>query len=263
MPSGSTMSLWVERLQSRGRYTFTRTEVESDTGKSFVAVQTALRRLKQQGRVVSPRRGFYVLVPPEYRAAGSPPASWFIDDMMFYLEQPYYVGLLSAAALHGAAHQQPMVFQVMTSKPTREMRTGKVAIQFSMSRLVDRLPVMERQTETGTMRVSTPETTAFDLVRYPSGAGHLHNAATVLSELAEFLDAQGIVAIAPLVRLPDVQRLGYLLDAVGQSNVAAPLAKWLAGRKPGAVTLHPGVSADVDLDRRWHILPNVELEVDV
>ena len=27
----------------------------------------------------------------------------------------YYVGLLSAAALYGAAHQQPMVFQVLTS----------------------------------------------------------------------------------------------------------------------------------------------------
>jgi hypothetical protein len=69
--------------------------VESDTEPSFVAAQTALRRLKQQGRVVSPRRGFYVVVPPEYRAAGSLPASWFIDDLMRYLDQPYYVGLLA------------------------------------------------------------------------------------------------------------------------------------------------------------------------
>jgi hypothetical protein len=42
MPSRSAMSRWVEQLQSRGRYTFTRAQAESDTGRSFVAAQTAL-----------------------------------------------------------------------------------------------------------------------------------------------------------------------------------------------------------------------------
>ena len=151
MSSRPAMSLWVEHLQSQDRYSFTRTQAEAETERSFVAAQTALRRLKKQGRIVSPRRGFYVIVPPEYRATASPPASWFIDELMRYLEQPYYVGLLSAAAIHGAAHQQPMVFQVLTSKPTREMRAGKVAIQFSMSSKVEQMPVSGKQTETGTM----------------------------------------------------------------------------------------------------------------
>jgi len=263
MSAKSAMTHWVEQLQSRGRYTFTRAEAESDTERSFVAAQSALRRLKQQGRVVSPRRGFYVVVPPEYRAAGSPPASWFIDDLMRYLGQPYYVGLLSAAAIHGAAHQQPMVFQVVTSKPTREMRAGKVAIRFSMSSLVERLPVVLQQTETGTMRVAAPETCAFDLVRYPEAAGHLSNAATVLAELAERLDARKLVAVAPLVRLPEVQRLGFLLEAVGQSELATPLAEWLATKQPRAVLLQPGEAAGGEADPRWHVVPNAELEVDV
>jgi len=263
MPSKSAMALWVEQLQSRGRYTFTRAEAESDTQRSFVAAQTALRRLKQQGRVTSPRRGFYVVVPPEYRAAGSPPASWFIDDLMRYLGQPYYVGLLSAAAIHGAGHQQPVVFQVVTSQPTREMRAGKVAIRFTMSGLVESLPVVEQQTETGTMRVAAPETCAFDLVRYPEAAGHLSNAATVLAELAERLDARKLVGVAPLVRLPDVQRLGFLLDAVGQSELVGPLAEWLAKKQPRSVLLEPREAAKGELDARWHVVPNVELEVDV
>lgn len=257
------MSHWVEQLQSRGCYTFTRTQAESETDRSFVAAQTALRRLKDQGRIVSPRRGFYVVVPPEYRVAGSPPASWFIDELMRHLDQPYYVGLLSAAAIHGAAHQQPMVFQVVTSKPTREMRAGKVAIRFSMSSKVEQMPVAEKQTETGTMRVATPETTAFDLVRYQAGGGHLSNAATVLAELAERMDAQALARIANLVRLPDVQRLGYLLDAVGESDLANTLAKWLDRRRPRSIPLCPGEPAHVELDERWHVLPNVELEVDL
>jgi len=263
MEARTALSLWVEQLQSRGRYTFTRAQAESETGRSFVAAQTALRRLKERGRVVSPRRGFYVVVPPEYRAAGSPPASWFVDELMRYLGQPYYVGLLSAAAIHGAAHQQPMVFQVVTSRPTREMRAGKVAVRFSMSSLVEQLPVFEQQTETGTMRAATPETCAFDLVRYPAAAGHLSNVATVLAELAERLDAGALVGIAPLVRLPDVQRLGYLLDAVGRNALAAPLAEWLESQQPRAVPLRPGAPTDAEADRRWHVLPNAELEVDV
>lgn len=262
MSSRSAMSLWIDHLQSRGCYTFTRAQTESDTGRSFVAVQSALRRLKQQGRIVSPKRGFYVVVPSEYRAAGSPPASWFIDDLMHSLRQHYYVGLLSAASIYGAAHQQPMVFQVVTSKPTREVHAGKVSIRFTMSSLVEQLPVMEQQTETGSMRVATPETCAFDLIRYPAGAGHLSNAAMVLSELSESLDAQSLVSIAPLVRLPDVQRLGYLLDTVGQNALARPLAEWLAGRKPRTVRLYPGKPGDVDLDRKWHIFPNIDLEID-
>lgn len=265
MPPRSAMSAWIEQLQSRGRYTFTRREAESETDRSVVAAQTALRRLKERGRIVSPRRGFYVVVPPEYRAVGSPPASWFIDELMRYLSRPYYVGLLSAAGIHGAAHQQPMVFQVVTRDATREVRAGKVSIRFSISRLVDQLPVIQRQTETGTMRVATPETTAFDLVRYPAAAGHLSNASTVLSELAERLDAQALVSVAQLVRLPDAQRLGYLLDAVGQNELALPLAEWLAARQPRAVLLQPGAGAagDGELDRRWRVRQNVQLEADV
>jgi len=263
MPSFSTLALWVEHLQSGGRYTFTRAQVESDTGRSFVGAQTALRRLREQGRIVCPRRGFYVVVPPEYRAAGAPPASWFVDDLMRHLGQPYYVGLLSAAALHGAGHQQPMVFQVVTDRPTREVRVGKVTLRFTMSRMVERLPAAGQQTETGTMRVATPETCAFDLVRFPFAAGHLGNVATVLAELAERLDPRSLVDIAPLVRIPDVQRLGYLLDAVGQPQLAAPLASWLDHQKPRAVPLRPCATAGAKPDPRWRVVPNVELEVDV
>lgn len=263
MPLKLAMSHWIDEIQSQGRYTFTRAQAELETERSFVATQTALRRLKEQGRIVSPKRGFYIVVPPEYRAASSPPASWFIDEMMLYLGQPYYVGLLSAAAIHGAAHQQPMVFQVITNKPTREIHSGKVAIQFSMSSKIEHMPVIEKQTETGTMHVATPETTAFDMVRYQAGAGHLSNVATVLTELAESIDAQVLVNIAHHMRLPDVQRLGYLLDAVGESDLADPLAKWLDTRRPRAILLHPGELADVKVDKRWHVLPNIELEVDV
>ncbi|MHC4708235.1 MAG: type IV toxin-antitoxin system AbiEi family antitoxin domain-containing protein [Planctomycetota bacterium] len=255
---------FVDDLQAGGRYTFTRAEVEATDGRSEIGVQAALRRLKKRGRVVGPRRGFYVVVPVEYRSAGSPPASWFIDDLMRFLEQLYYVGLLTSAAIHGAAHQQPMTFQVITDRPTRLVQTARVRIEFHVSRQLDRSCVFNVQTETGSMRVATPEQTAYDLVRYPGAAGHLSNVATVLSELAEKLSPEALLKLAPLFKLPDVQRLGYLLDLVNQDALVDPLAVWLNKRRKRHVLLRADAEAkNKKADNRWRVIANEVVEADL
>ncbi len=85
----------------------------------------------------------------------------------------------------------------------------------------------------------------------------------VLSELVDQLKDQALVKIAPLVRLPDVQRLGYLLDAIDESRVADPLFGWLQARRPRLVPLQLGEPAKGDADNRWLVQPNVELELDL
>ena len=264
MAEPRTIAKWVDEQQGSGRYVFTRADVQTDLGGSAVAIQTALRRLKQRGRIASPRRGFYVVVPPEYRAAGCPPATWFIDDLMRYLDRQYYVGILTAAALHGAAHQQPMVFQVIADRATRPMQAGRVRIEVHASKAVSVMPVDRIDTETGGMAVAIPETTAFDVVRFFSAAGHWNNVATVLSELAEKLDGQKLVEIAPHVRLPEVQRLGYLLTLVDEGEVAEPLAAWLMDQRVTVVRLRTDRPAgEAGIDPRWRLVPNEEVDVDL
>lgn len=254
----------VEELQSRGQYTFTRQGLAGVYGRSALAFEAAVRRLKKQGRLASPRRGFFVIVPAEYREAGCLPPSWFVADLMAHLGQPYYVGLLTAAAIHGAAHQQPMVFQVVTDRPTREARAGRVRIQFHMSRHVAGTSVVEIPTETGSMRASSPEATAFDLVRFPAAAGHLSNVATVLRELAEKLDVQPLTETAARYPVPDVQRLGYLLDLVGEEALAASLSEALEDRRLRPIRLDPAEEvADQKPDDRWRIIPNTAVEADL
>src|SRR5881409_2674940 len=91
---------------SRGRYTFTLDEAQAAVGAGERgSVYTGLSRLRQRKEVFSPAAGLYVAVPPEHRNRGVVPAEWFIDPMMAHLERPYYVCLLSAAAMHGASHQ--------------------------------------------------------------------------------------------------------------------------------------------------------------
>jgi len=213
---------------------------------------------------MSPRRGFFVLVPPEYRAAGSPPATWFIDDLMRYLGRRYYVALLSAASLHGAGHQQPMAFQVIAEAVERDVKVGRVRIDFHVSNLFREAVTQQVQTETGNMAVATPETTAFDLVRFPAACGYWSNIATVLSELAETLDADKLVAGAARVARSDTQRLGWLLDIVDEDKLANALAKELEGQRLLPTPLSTMRDAnDAPLDSRWRILVNDDVEPDV
>jgi predicted transcriptional regulator of viral defense system len=111
---GERLSDLVDAHQARGRYVLTREEALRALGISDEALKKAVQRLVAKRRRVVPRRGFYVIVPVEYRDADAPPPSWFTDELMKFHGQPYYVGILSAAALHGAAHQQPQEFQIIT-----------------------------------------------------------------------------------------------------------------------------------------------------
>ena len=259
----TSMTTFVDALQAKGRYTFTLTEAMDADQRSDIALEAALRRLKQKGRIANPRRGFYVIVPVEYREAGCPPANWFIHDLMLFLGQPYYVGILSAAAIHGAAHQQPMLFQVITDRPTRSARAGRVRIGFHMGRHVEKAPVVEIQTETGSMRVSAPEATAFDLVRFAPSAGHIGNVVSVLGELAEKIDPQALAPLADLYAVSDVQRLGYLLERLGEKRLTDPLADRLKTRRYRPILLAPGQEkGDTPFDPRWRVIPNETMEVE-
>ena len=258
-----SLPAWIDDLQAAGRYTFVREDLADFLGRSQVAVDAALRRLKQKVRIQSPRRGFFVIVPVEYRSAGCPPATWFIADLMRFLGQPYYVGILSAAAMHGAAHQQPMSFQVVTDRPTRPARAGRVRIEFHMSGALAETPVVDLQTETGSMRVATPEATAFDLVRYQAAAGYLDNAVTVLGELVERMRPDALAACAKNQAVPDAQRVGYLLERLGHQALADSVWHGIAGQRLRAVLLMPKrARGRAKQHPRWLVQPNWKLQVD-
>lgn len=262
--SSKRLSAFVDTLPARGRYTFDRTEALRELGATPEALEAAARRLAAKARIVSPRRGFYVVVPPEYQTAGAPPPDWFIDDLMRFEGQPYYVGLLSAAALHGAAHQQPQEFQVFTDRPLRPARAGRVRIRFFTKGQIAETPTAEVKTHTGSMRVSTPEATAIDLVRYARAAGHLGNVATVLAELADRLDPKKLVELARhAIETPHIQRLGYLLSLVGARRAAKPLAAWVAEQHPRRVLLRPDARhVSGEEDARWRVVVNEQVEID-
>lgn len=259
-----TARKYVDRLAGAGRYFFSSADAREALGVSPPAAKMALHRLSQQGLVASPARGYYVIVPPEYRALGCPPAEHWVPSLMERLGLRYYGGLLTAAQYHGAAHQRPQEFQVCLERARRPLACSRVRVVFVVRKRLRDVPVQRVNTPRGTLLISTPEATALDLVGYPHRAGGLNQVATVLGELAERLDAAKLVAVADTAPPAWSQRLGYLLERVGAADNAAPLKAWVQEHARKSVVLLPGTrSASGNRDRGWKIAVNATVEPDL
>ncbi len=254
----------IENLASRGRYSFTSEEAREALGVSPDASKLALNRLARQGQIASPARGFYVIIPPEYRSLGCLPADQFIPDLMKHKKLTYYAGLLTAAQYYGAAHQRPQEFQVFVQKNRRPIRCGKVRVKFIARKNIDGVPVRKFNTSRGELRVSTPEVTAIDLAGYPGHVGGLEQVATILSELADEIDASVLAEAAAAAPITWVQRLGYILELVEADNAAADIKAHVWEHAREYTMLIPGhMDTSGQRLRDWKLIVNSELEPDI
>ena len=252
---------FLSGLAGGGRYFFASQEAKSALVASSAAVKLALNRLAKQGLIASPARGFYVIVPPEYKSLGCLPADQFIPDLMKSLGLRYYAGLLSAAQFHGAAHHRPQEFQVFLAKNRRPIQCGQVRVAFMARKRIADVPVQSFNTLRGTILVSTPEATAIDLVGYEKHAGGLDHVATILAELAEKIDPEKLAAVAQTAPVAWAQRLGYLLELVGEEQKAAGLKGYVKQHARLAALLLP--TAPRDESRRvadWNLYVNADVE---
>jgi hypothetical protein len=262
----SSVRDWALGLPAQGRYTFTTAEARAATGTSEPALAAALGRAEADHLIASPVRGFHVVLPLEDRRSGTPSWRLFLDPLLTHLGLPYYVGLLTAASIHGASGQAAQVVQVVTARPRRPVGSGRLVIEFVVRGTAAAAPVELRTTPSGRMRVGTPEVVALDLVRYPAKAAGWDNVATVLRDLAPSLHRSGMrAAMAMDPAASELQRLGHMLERADADTVLPVLEAELAGRRVGWVPLVPGEPGDDDgaaRDGRWHVIVNVEPEAD-
>jgi len=205
-----------------------------------------------------------VVVPPEYRALGCLPAEQFVPQLMEHVGEPYYVALLSAAQLHGAAHQRPQRFQVMVTSPRRPIDCGAVGVDFYVRSDLKSVSTVIMNTPRGHMRVASPEATALELIGYQRHAGGLDNVATVLAELAEFLSPTKLADEATDVPVAWAQRLGFLLELVEQGEVARQLLPLVGDRARRTAPLDPALPrTGAPRSRDWRIAINAVVEPDL
>lgn len=253
-------------LLSQGHPVVTLAEVAKILGSSPKLAADALVRLRRSAYLFSPTPGLYVAVPPQFRTWKVVPALDFIDPMMKALGREYYVGLLSAAEIHDAAHQRAQVLQVMVNHLVHDRDFGRVKLRFFSGRRVGVVPTELRNSSTGTYRVSSPATTVLDLALRPRDAGGLSNVATVLHELVEDdgLDARELLNAAQYYPRSAVRRLGWLFDFTLAPFDTDSIISWL-----GPITGRADVLLDAAgprrgrSDHRWGIVVNAEVEADL
>ena len=254
---------YLIEVRAQGRYAFTTDELKKNFDLSSNALNQILYRLKQKKKIALIRQGFYVIIPPEYSKQGIIPPYLYIDDLMKSLNKPYYVGLLSAAALHGAAHQQPTAYTVITKSPAPR-NVDKLKILFFSKQVFLQDGIIQKKTSAGYINVSSPELTALDLFDYIYKFG-INRIATVLQELSEEMKPSLLLKIAD--QYPStaaIQRLGYILDRIVSSEkLSDVLWKVLNDKIFYPVPLSPQKNKKGEIDNKWKIIQNMEVESDL
>ena len=257
---------WVYEQEIRGNYTFSQEEVVAALrDKSQGNIKTTLARLTKRGRLQSVYNGFYVIVPIHYQLKGIVPPTYYIDNLMQYINKPYYISLLSAAAMHGAAHQRSMCTQIMTVPPRKNETRKNPLLDWNYRQTIPTEFLLSKNAEMGILWVSSLELTAIDLVQFAHNIGGYQRAATVLAELCVELNIEELVAILPYTTIATIQRLGYLLEYVlEESHLANELYSKVSQQNQFKSILLDTKQPKNQNNRpnRWHVNANVEIEID-
>jgi predicted transcriptional regulator of viral defense system len=191
------------------------------------------------------------------------PPYLFIDDLMKTLDKPYYVGLLSAAALYGAAHQQPMGYTVITQSPApRSIDKLKIVFFAKQNFLQD--GIIQKKTPAGYINVSSPELTALYFFDYIHKFG-LNRITTIMQELTEEMKPSALAKIArQYPNTAAIQRLGYILEKeILTEKLSGSLWKVLNEKNCFPVPLSPQKEKKGETDSKWKIIINTEIESDL
>ena len=261
---------WVNDRLIHGKPYFSVEDVRASfPGMVETTMRRELTRLVAGKIIISVYRGFYVIVPPHYAVNLRIPAYFYIDQLMAYIGKPYYLSLLTAGVLWGAAHQRPQRTSVMTIPPrARTSMTRNDDLLWTYRSNIPQQFLKKKNSETGTILYSDAELTAIDLIQFEHLIGGLSRASTVLSELVENTDFSKAAAsgLFSLTTVPTIQRLGYILDKILCESAQADIIhdqliryapnytyQFLSRRLP---------QIKDECNRRWKIYVNTLIEPD-
>lgn len=256
---------YLLKIRSKGRFTFTFDELKNTFDSSEQAIRKKISRLKSDNKITTIRKDFYIVLPPEYTEKGTIPVYLYIDDLMKFLNQDYYIGLYSAAALYGAAHQQPMKYQIMVQKPMRDLLVGDTKLNFFFRKAWKQESIEQKKSAAGYFNVSSPELTALDFMSFNGKIGSISQIVTILEELIEDMKPSQMYKVASTyLQVSALQRLGYLFDKVFDRNdLAKSIQRALKGKTTQNIILAISSPKKGNMDRDWKVDVNVEIESDL
>lgn len=259
---------YINNLQSKGKYSFSLNELRSSfPGISYNSIKKAIWRLVSKKRIAAVRKKFYVIIPIEYLNSGILPPILFIDEMMRFINHRYYISMLSSAVIHGATHQQPQELFVVTERPViRDINKAGIRIRYLIKKEFILKGIIEQKTDTGYVKISSPELTAFDLIQFQRQSGGLNRSVSIINEMIDKIDPENLKRIAVNKYIPCsvVQRLGYILENVISNKIISDkLFNAVAKRIKRRIALNPSKKINgFSSCNRWKIIVNMKPEVE-
>lgn len=255
---------YISQLLADGKYFFTKKDILSTLSIADQQFKYQAYRLSQKKIIKRLIRDFYMIIPAQYSHIGSLPPHWMIDHLMKYLNQDYYIGLLSAAAIYGATHQQPMVFQVITTSPRRIINLERINIEFHSFKECSLAAQEQISSQAGYANISTKEQTIVDLIRFYSACGYLGNCATVIKELAQQCRKKNFRDVIQKESNNSVlQRLGYILELIEHQNFSSIIAQELSKRHIQQIFLRSDLKKNTGIyNEKFKLIINDEIELD-
>ncbi len=262
-----TVAEYTKHLLSIEEYSFSLDEVLDNTSKHITAVRRELSRLIEKKEIVNLRRGFYLIIPPRYSKIGKLPLALYVHKLFAYLNRDYYIGLYSAAKIHGASHQQIHGDYIIIETPKlNTVRKKNLLLQFHTTVHWPRNNIVKKRSDAGAYKVASPELTFIDLIHYQSKLGGINRMMASLEELTEAFSEHDLEALlAWYEHKSTLQRAGFLLEEILGSNRYSDLIFDRLKREPFYPTL---LSPENDnkpgsTDNRWKIDLNLVLESDL
>lgn len=235
---------YIESRQKKRIYYITKKETLEDVNVNQINFNAASRLLGKKNKLYKIHPNFYIIVPLEYQDEKCPPPSLFFDSFMAFLGQDYYVSLLSAVAFYEENLMTEPDFQIMITKLRRPIHTPSYTIQYFTKKHWPSVGIVRVNTSYGFLNISSPELTAFDLVKYIYATGGDKNLKKALKSFAKKIRSDQLAELAEKMKSARAeiihwQRLGYLLDEMGEIDLTAPLAQWIKATNPKSGYLNP------------------------
>lgn len=262
-----TVNDWINQQEERGITTFTFQQIRRLFQEhSERNLKTYVTRLVLSKKIENVYRGFYVIIPTQYKLKGVVPPAYYINELMEYIGKPYYVGLLSAASIYGASHQRAMLTQVVTIGPRPRITRKNSLIDWNYRQQIPSELIETRNAEMGRINYSSAELTAVDIIQFATKIGGFQRATTVLAELVDIIDISKMERVLPFTNISTMQRLGFLLEYILLEQDKADKLYYILKKQKGYLddilmsTQHP--ASDSPEKNRWRVNMNIGIEID-
>lgn len=258
---------YIIKLLEYDQYAFSWEQLKAETTKTDAALQNELSRLIKKKEIIGLRARFYVILTPRFRGYGKPPVELYVQKLFEYLKRSYYLAFYSAAAYHGAGHQQVQQDYLVTKVPNiRDIKKGVIHLNMFATSTWPPKNIIQKKSDAGYFNISSPALTIADLIHYQSKLGGLNRMFAIIEELAEEIDAKDIMdLLAWYPHVSTIQRLGYMLTLIEvDQEITDLLLRYLSAHRHYPVLLSnekgrsPGSTGNP-----WKVDVNINLENDL